>query len=187
MTNCRSRHRILLSSALLLLTAIPGLCATISVSSSVAPNPLLLPDQTLTYLGANNQSVIVGSGTFTLGAFESVGTTNAIPTASFTLTVTDSVDANALKFVGSIGATGGVDIFSFTGTGTEIINGITFATITDAGYAYGIQQSNTVNFDKGTPVISSIVSAVPEPTACLLCGLGFVTFASCLRKHRQDR
>ncbi len=117
MTHCRSRHGIFLSSALLLLTAIPGLCTTVTAGSSVTPNPLLVPDQTLTYLGTNNQSMTVGSGTLTVG----------------------------------------------------------------------IQQSNIVNLDSGTSVISSIISAVPEPAVYLLCGLGFVTFAGLLRKHRQDR
>lgn len=187
MTKCSLRSLLFLSFVMLGLMAVPGLCTTITVSSSVSPNPLLLPDQTLTYLGTNNQAVTVASGVFTLGSFASVLGTNPTPTTSFTLTVTDSVDANALNFAGTFSVIGGNDTLSFTGTGTEVIGGVTFATITDTGYVYGIQQSDTVNSGKGTLVISSIVSSLPEPASCLMCGLGLLGFASVLRTRRKGR
>jgi hypothetical protein len=186
MTQLLLRHRLSLSFAVFALMAVPGVCATITVSSSLSPNPLLLPDQTLAYLGNNNQSVTVGSGTFTLGSFQSTITTNPTPTPSFTLTLTDSVDATPLVFKGSFAVVGGNDTLSLSGTGTETIGGVTFATIADAGYLYGVQQSTVVNLGKGTPVISSIVASVPEPAAFFLCGLGLLAFAGVRRNRRKD-
>lgn len=97
---------------------------------------------------------------------------------TFTVSLTESLDANSLVFTGttSIGGTQSspADTITFTGTGTQTFNGVTYATIVDGGYVFGIEQSNPINFGKGTPVLGLVESATPEPSTYFLSGLGFL-------------
>lgn len=170
-----------------LLLSVPASAVTITVNSSTNLAGIPEPGQTLDYAGG--AAIVTPTQSFQLGQFASVtepSQTTITPT--FSLTLTESVDANPLAFTGTV-ILGGTqaspaDTIFFAGTGTETFNGQVYATITDGGYVYGVLQSNPVNFGKGIVLTGLIGTATPEPSTYFLSGLGFAGLAVAVWRRR---
>jgi len=169
--------------------ALPAFASTISVSSSSMPSPILEPGQELTYSGPTTNATLWQS--FTLGAIQdeaNVSITTA--SSSLHLTFNDTSDGNSpvfnFTFTSPGSGTGGT--LTFIGTGAPVnINGLTYATITEGVFTYGVQQTVDINAGKGTFVAGIITSSVPEPATCAATGLALLALAVIAWRRRAIR
>jgi hypothetical protein len=187
------KNRIAIYTPLIALMAGPVYSATVSVQSCITTTAgvcagtggtLAEPDQTLTYSGANQNVTVSGPTPFMVAAFISDITKTGGPTTAFTLWLTEPNSASPLGFAGSFNVT--TDTITFTGTGSTTVNGTTFATISDGGTLFGIQNLVPPNLGKGISIAGLIVpgTAVPEPGMSGLAGLGILVLTVALKRRR---
>jgi len=182
---------------LIALLGVPVYSATVSVQSCITTGAtacsgtggtLAEPDQTLSYSGANQNVVVNGTTptTYLGAAFLSNTAVTGGPVTSFTLWLTEPGSASPLGFAGSFNTT--TDVITFTGTGTDTVSGMTFATKSDGGTLFGIQASVPPNLGKGISIMGLIVATpatgTPEPSALGLVGLGILALAVTVGRKR---
>jgi hypothetical protein len=183
-----ARNLILVSAVAL--AVIPAYSATITVDSSITPNSILPPGQTVpfTYVGSN-PNVTPGSGAFTLGNFGPSTSGASTATNSFTIVVTESLDSNTLDFNATytINSSSGSPVVNAT-----IVNGTDvggFATFDDGGYLFGVQQSFSFDLGKGDALQAEVVpltSDTPEPATYSLFAVGIIALATLASVRRTQ-
>jgi len=155
--------------------ALPVWSSTIAVNTVMTPSPIFEPGQELTYGGPSTNASL--SQSFVIGAIQDESNLTTAVTTGLTLKLNDTTDGNSpvfnVTFTPPGGGLGGT--FTFTGTGAPImIGGLTYATITEGVFTYGVQESVSINAGKGTLLNGIITSSVPEPTTWILTALGLI-------------
>lgn len=161
------RPQKLIWASAALLTVLPAYSATITIGSSMTPSSVLPSGQSVafTYVPSNG-NVTPDGGPFTLGNFGPSTSMNPTLTSSFTLALTDSLDANVLDFDATYTITtpSGTPVVNVTiNNGTDVGG---YATLDDDGYAFGVQQSFSFDLGKTFALQADVSSATvdtPEP------------------------
>lgn len=189
--------RKLIWASATLLGVLPAYATTIKVGSSVSPTDIMPPGQAVAfkYLANNNNmtsGITVGSSLvqFNLGDFGPSTSMSPTTTSSFTIVLTDSLDSNMLDFNATYTidtSSGSPRVNAMITNGTEMGG---FATISDGGYLFGVQQSFSFDLGKGGTLGGEIIpssSDTPEPTTYLLTGLGLAGLAGLSRSGRTAK